>query len=337
MGKYNVTITDIAKQANVSKATVSRVLNNSSLVEERTRELILAVMKQNNYSPSASARNLSRRFTSTIGLIVPQLDNSFFGEMLRGIIELTDRNGLTLICCNSDDNADKDLKALDMLKTHRIRGLIYDPAIDYSSESDKRKVTQKLKDLGAPVVIVDRNIGLNHDGIFFNDYKAIYESVTLLAKAGHRKIAIINGTQERVLARERQKGFVDAMHEAKLPIRQEYIFLNDYSFETAYQLTKQMLALEDQPTAVVTCNNQISKGFIKAVIEAGKKIPEDYTNIALDKMEMLNIIGMPYNYIERNSYILGHKAMEMLIQRIAFPEMPMQKVILDAPVICQTI
>ncbi|WP_349239084.1 LacI family DNA-binding transcriptional regulator [Petroclostridium sp. X23] len=336
MGKNNITITDIAKEAGVSKATVSRVLNNSAAVDEKTRKHVLDVMKKNRYSPSATARSLSKQVSSTIGVIVPEVDNNFFGEMIRGVIDITDKNDLTLICCNTDDSADKDLKALDMLKSHRIRGLIYDPAIDYSTDKEKKKVTQKLKELGAPVVVVDRNIGLNHDGIFFNDYKAVYESVTALIENGHRKIAIINGTQERVLARERQQGFMDAMKDAGVTLCEDYIFFGDYSMDSAYNLTKELLKLNEQPTAVVTCNNQTSKGFLKAIYEVGKKVPKDYTNIALDKVGMLNILGIPYDYIERNAYQLGKKAMELLIQRIAFPEMPLQKIILEAPFMRQT-
>mgnify|MGYP000767976483 FL=1 len=119
----NLTIMDIAREAGVSKATVSRVMNNSGSVSPKTRERVLDIIAANKYSPSATARNLSRGTSSAIGFVVPEIDNPFFGEMLRGVTEITDKNNLTLICYNTDDSAEKDYRALELLKENRVRGI----------------------------------------------------------------------------------------------------------------------------------------------------------------------------------------------------------------------
>ena len=127
----NVTINDIARCAGVSKATVSRVLNHPDVVDEKTRKIVQRVMEEKNYRPSVTARNLSNRKSSTIGVILPQVDNMFFGEMLRGMIHVADKNELTIMCFNSDDSKKKDLQTLEILAGHRVRGLIYVPAVSY--------------------------------------------------------------------------------------------------------------------------------------------------------------------------------------------------------------
>ncbi len=118
----NLTIMDIAREAGVSKATVSRVINSSGAVSPENKREGLEIINANKFSPSATARNLSMGTSSAIGFVVPEIDNPFFGEILRGVTEITDKNNLTLICCNTDDDREKDRRALDLLKENRVRG-----------------------------------------------------------------------------------------------------------------------------------------------------------------------------------------------------------------------
>lgn len=334
--KISVTISDIAEAAGVSKATVSRVLNSPEVVDEKTREKIEKIMKEYHYTPSATARNLSKQISSTVGVIVPEISNTFFGELFEGIEEVTNKNNLSLLFCSNDDEQEKDFKALDMMRTQRVRGLIYVPAVNYQELGLLKKVQQRLDELSGPVICVDRSIGLRCDEIYFNDRKAMREAVKVLVNAGHTKIAIINGSKQNVLAEERQNGFLDGLKDAGIEMNESFVFRGDYKPSSAYAMTKQMMELEDQPTAVITCNNSMSKGFLKAVYEAKKRIPDAYTHIGLDKIEMLNLLGIPYNHIERDAYELGRRAVEMLINRIAFPETKLQHVVLDAELQLQT-
>lgn len=333
----NMTINDIARYAGVSKATVSRVLNHPDVVDEKTRKEVLRVIEEKNYRPSVTARNLSNRKSSTIGVILPQVDNVFFGEVLRGMIHVADKNELTIMCFNSDDSKKKDIQTLEILAGHRVRGLIYVPAVPYEEKEERKLLNRYLQALDAPVVIVDRNIELPRDGVFFDDCRAMYEATRAVIQAGHSRIAIINGVQEGVLGRLRQKGFEMALEEAQIEIPSEYIMLGDYSMKSAYMMTKEMLKLPTQPTVVITCNNDTTKGFLEAIYENGKEIPRDYQSVSLDKIEMLNILGIPYNYIERDAYQMGQKAMEQMINRIAFPDKPYRHIIIESPFIKQTL
>lgn len=332
-----VTITDIAKWAGVSKATVSRVLNHPDVVDEKTRISVQKVIKDKNYSPSVTARNLSKRKSSMVGVILPKVDHKFFGEMLRGMIHVADKNELTIMCFNSDDSKKKDHQALEILAGHRVSGLIYVPAVPYAEKAERRQLGKYLQVLDAPVVIADRNINLSHDGVFFDDNSAVYQATKEIIMAGYHGIAIINGTQERVLARERQRGFQEAVREAGITIPKEYIMQNDRDIQSVYMMTKELMKLPVQPSVVITCSNESTKGFLEAVYESGRSVPGDYQIVALGKLEMLNILGIPYNYIERDAYQMGRKAMEQLINRIAFPEKAYRHIIIESPFIKQTL
>lgn len=323
------TINDIAKEAGVSKATVSRVLNQSPYVKEKTKEKVLRIMEKHHFSPSATARNLSKQSSNAIGIVVPEVDNPFFGELLRGITEVADESGYTLICCNSDDKPEKDKRALLMLKEHRVRGLLYTPAIDYTTLEQRKEINKRLKDLNAPVVIIDRPVdGFDYDGIFFDDEQAMYEAVLALVRAGHNKIAIINATQDRVLARIRFRGYDRALKEVGITLEERYIFEGDYRMTKAYRLAQEMLSMEDRPTAVITCNNRTSLGFLKALYERGERPSKNISCIGLDRIEAFDIIKNNFNHIERDAHRMGTQAIQLLNERMKYPEKPLKQIIM---------
>lgn len=330
----NLTIMDIAREAGVSKATVSRVINNSGAVSPKTKERVLEIIKENKFSPSATARNLSKGTSSAIGFVVPEIDNPFFGEILRGVTEITDKNNLTLICCNTDDEREKDRRALDLFKENRVRGILYTPAVDYTDKKDRKNLIRTFDEINVPVIVMDRNINLpNVDGVYFNDYQGVYEATKALIEAGHTKIGIINADLEKPLARDRQKGFTDAMEQAGIPIREDYILAGDFHATKAYHLSRELLAMEDRPTAVLTCNNRTTLGFLKALSERGESVPDDIVCFGLDRIETLELLGHNYNFIERDAMKMGREAIKLLINRMAFPDRPKMEVVLDTKLI----
>lgn len=331
----NVTIMDIAREAGVSKATVSRVLNRSASVDSNTRERVEEIIRRKRYSPSTVARNLANGISSIVGIIIPEIDNPFFGELLRGASSIADKNDLTLMCFNSDDNAEKDYKALKTLKDYRVRGMLYTPATDYDTSEQRKTVTKLIESLDIPVILMDREPAAfeRYDGIFFEDRKSMYEATEKLILAGHKKIGIINATLDRGLARIRQAGYREALEKYGIPYDENYCYLGDYSVAQAYRHACEMLDKKERPTAVVTCNNNISMGFLKALQEHDMKIAEDIVCIGLDKIEALDIVGSGFNYIRRDAIEMGKRAMEMLIRRMAFPMAAVQKVYLDSEIV----
>ncbi len=326
----DVTIQDIAREAGVSKATVSRVLNNPYIVEIETRTRVEKIIKKRNYTPSASARNLSKRMSDTIGFVVPEIDNPFFCDILRAVSSAIDDFHFTLICCNTDDDMEKDLKALVMLKEHRVRGLLYTPAVDYRTEEERVHLVKILKEMETPVVIMDRHINIgDFDGIYFNDYQGMYNATKALIQQGHTKIAIINATLDRVLARTRRDGYIDALRDSGIEPEERYNVEGDYRMLKAYELSKKLLALKDRPTAVITCNNNTTLGFFKALRERNEQVPRDIVNIGLDMIKELDVMGYRMNFIERDPKLMGQKAYELLSRRMKDNKKPIKEVILD--------
>ena len=329
------TINDIAKEAGVSKATVSRVINTPGIVGPATRERVQHVIHKYHFVPSVSARNLSTQTSTTIGVIVPEVDNPFFGEILRGITTITDQKNLFIVCFNSDDMVEKDKKALQNLKSIGIAGLLYTPATDYAYQEESEEIMGLLSELEAPVVIMDRNTDTfrDFDGVFFDDRKSVFEATKTLIEAGKKKLGIINATMEFVLARERHAGFMDALSKYGIPYDDAYVALGSYSMSSSYELSLKMLRSSDCPEAVITCNNAMSLGFLKALTECGMRLGRDISCIGLDRIEAIDIIGSEFNYIERDARKMGQKAMRLLIRRMEQPEESIKKVFFKAPVV----
>ena len=187
-----ITITDIAALAGVSKSTVSRVLTGAGYVNDETREKIEKIIKEYGYQPSESARSLSKKTTNTIGVVVPEIDNSFYSEVLNGIGQIVDENNYNIIYFNTNNSIVKEEKALQMLKAQRVRGVILAAAVDYSEPEATENLKQLLEKINAPVVLLDREIdGINLDKVVYDNFGSAFAATEALIRAGNKTIGII--------------------------------------------------------------------------------------------------------------------------------------------------
>ncbi len=310
-----VTINDIAERVGVSHATISRVLNNSGYVKDETREKVLKAIKELNYTPSAIARSLSTSKTNTIGVIVPDINNLFFGDIIKGITEIADEHSLNIILCDTDEDKDKELKAINVLKEQRIQGLIITPTFYKNSGNSENLNT--LRNLGIPIILIDGHVEyLDFSGVFIDHIKGAYDGTAALIEAGHRKVAIITGDMNSRPAKERLIGYEKALEANNIPIEKEYIFYGNYKYETAYEITKQILKMDNRPTAIFVSSNTMILGCIKAFYEEKLNIPKDMAIIGFDKVDILNIIGMNISFINGPSIELGRIGMKMLLENL---------------------
>lgn len=314
-----VTIKDIAEIAGVSTATVSRVINNTGYVNEKTRKRVEAVIEENNYCPSASAVNLSKRETNTIGVIVPEIANTFFGELLQGISEEIDHTEFLPFYFDSDNNSQKEERAILALQQQRIRGLIITPARD-SDRMANRRLHNQLERLNVPTVVVDREFpGSKWDGVFFENYQSGYCAGEALIKAGNKKLGIITGDLNLKIARERYDGFIQAALDYGFPVEEQYIFQGDFTIEGAYQKTWEMIRSGNIPDALLTCNNLTSLGFLKGITEVGIKIGRDIGVIGIDRIPELDILNYGFSYVGRDTVEMGKLAVKILLERMHNP------------------
>lgn len=310
-----VTIRDIAKEAGVSQATVSRVLNDSGYVKEETRNKILKVIEKLNYSPSAIARSLSTNKTNTIGVLVPDINNPFFGEVIKGISEVADKHGLNIIFCDTDESLEKEIRSLKVMKEQRIEGIIIAPC---SAEDDLNSTyLSHLKDIGIPVVLVEGHLNRSDfSGVFVDNLQGAFDATEALIRNGHKKIAIITGRMNSRSAQDRLLGYKKALSKYNIPVNDKYIFYGDYKQSGGYCLTKEILKMEDRPTAIFVSSNMMTLGCLKAVFEEKLRVPDDIAVIGFDDLEFINLAGMNISYVKGPTKGMGKKAMEILIESL---------------------
>jgi LacI family transcriptional regulator len=316
--KITLTINDIAEKAGVSRSTVSRVLNNNGYVSDETRKRVEHVIKKHEYLPSATARSLSKKDTNTIGVVIPEADNSFFGEILKGISEVVDQNDMTLIFCDTDNNMEKQEKALKMLRGQRVKGLILTPVNDYSDDESANTLRKQLDSLMVPVVLLDRQVEHSHwDGVYFENFKGAYAGTEVLIKEGYKNIGIITGDLNLKIGRYR--GFLQAMEDYEIPILKEYVLEGNFSEERAYELMKKCIENNTIAEAMLTCNNRTTLGFIRALREYEITIGGDIAAIGIDRIKLLDDLGYNFSYVERDTIEMGRTAMYKLLDRFKDP------------------
>lgn len=314
------TINDIAQEAKVSKTTVSRVMNCPEKVNESTRKNIERIIKKRRYVPSQNARNLSMQLSTTIGVVIPEIDNPFWGSVLRCIAKKLDERKMTFICFSTYDDANKDKLALERFKEIGVAGLLYTPAIDYSSQSE---IVSLLHQLNVPVVVMDRDVEPLRvfDGVFFRDREAICQATEALVNTGCKTIGMMNADVSTTLGRIRRQGYLDALQTHNIPLINHYYYnTGDYFTESAYRVAMEMLNSGDIPDGIVTGNNSISLGLLKALKKHGMCWNREIRCISLDKIEPLDIILDNFDYIDRPPEEIGDSAINLLIEKIAFPK-----------------
>ena len=307
----SVTISDIAKEAKVSSATVSRVLNDSGYVKEETKQRILDVIKEKNYVPSAIARSLSKSETNTIGIIVPDITNPYFGEIIKGVSEIAEKNNLNIILFNTDNYLEKEIRAINLLKEQRIKGIIMTPG--FGEEKFNETYINTITNLNVPIILVSADIKfIKLNGVLVDHIKGGFDATDLLIKEGHTKIGVMAGLLSSEAVIDRLEGYKEALKENNIPFNEKNIYYGDFKLQKAYELTKNLIKEEDRPTALITFSNMMTMGVIKALKEENKNIPQDLAIVGFNRIDFLDIVGLNITYMEDCPVELGKASMEML-------------------------
>ena len=312
-----ITIDDIAREAGVGKSTVSRVINGSGYVSEKTRTAVSKVMERLNYQPSSAARSLSRRESDIIGLILPEVNNPFFSDILKGVSQMIDKQGYTLMLSSNENDPVKDMRALRAMISQRIRGLVFIPANDYSEEPFRSELTQLLNSLDCPIVILDRPLEqFSYDTVMTDNYGSAFAATEALIQAGHKRVGIVAGDMKLYIGRERYEGFTNALKVNGLKLDPRDVIDGQFNEQIAYEKTLELLRSGNYPTGFLICNNLSTFGFLHAVNDLKLRIPEDVAFISFDKLMGQDIFNIPYSYLDRHVFTQGVQAMQVLYRRI---------------------
>ncbi len=317
-GDRNLTIHDIARALGVSSATVSRVINHSGYVKEETQKKIEQFIRENNYTPSAVARSLSKQDTSSIGVIIPDIENSFFSGVIRGISEIAEKNGYNILFFGTNENPGIEHRFLNTVKEQRLKGVIITPASNHDDVT--RDFLVDLDRSGVPVVLVDRDLHhSNFDGVFVDNFQGAYDAVETFLRLGHERIAIIAGPETSKPGKERLEGYLSAMNRLGGAVREQYIARGDFKVEMGYELTGKLLSVPVPPTAIFSSNNLMTIGCLKYLVEKNYRLGSDISVIGFDDIDILNYVGFRLSVVSRAVSEMGTAAMDILLERLENP------------------
>lgn len=320
-------LSDVAKKAGVSIATVSRVINNGSNVNEATRARVLKAIKDLRYQPSRVAKRLRSKSASSnlIGVLIPDIQNPFYVDVFRGIEDVAYANNYAIIMCNFAQDERKEKMYLDILQSESIDGLIAAPA----HEKDN-KVIKLVKD-GLPIVCFDRDlIGVDVDVVLVNNRDGAFHAVDHLVKSGYKRIAHISGLAQIPSSQLREQGYRDALEANGLPYDPQLVKYGDSKHKSGVQLCDELLSLPNPPDAIFTGNNLITLGALETIHKRKLKVPEEIAIIGFDDMYWSISLNPPLTAVYQPAYEIGRRAGELMIQRIKDPKRPTIQMMLNA-------
>ncbi len=305
-------ISDVARESGVSILTVSAVVNNKSHVRKNLRERVENAIRKLNYRPNLIARSLIKQKTQTIGMIVPDIANPFFPIVVRGAEDAALKHGYNLLLCNSDDSLEKEGSAIELLLSKRVDGILLTKAAgDFSPAIQKM-----IKDVNIPFVLVMRTYPrLTKDAVIADDYQGAYEAVCHLARSGRRRIGLISGPLKVSNAKERWRGFRDALEVNHLSYDSDLMAEGDYRIESGFRAGHTLLS--HRPDGIYVANHLMTIGLLKAVDEMGLKCPDDFGLVSFDDYPWLSVFRPRLTTVELPKHQLGSEATELLIQRIS--------------------
>lgn len=302
------TIKDVAQKAGVSIATVSRVLNDKDRVKEETRQKVLSVIEELNYVSNFSAKALRKNQTDVIGAIVPEIANSFYGEIIQGIENKANEYDLRLIVCDGGGKLDKELDFVRFLYDQSISGMIF----ILPSMSDEELV--KIKNNGKPVVLFGRNMqAYGIPSITVDNKRGAYKAVMHLAAHGYKKIAFIGGDEAAHLSdrKERFVGYKAALQECGYAIRPEYV--TGAPTRAINTVFTRLMELPDPPDAVFCAYDELALGVLKTAQQLGIKIPGDVALVGFDDLRICQYTSPTLTTVKQPTYMIGNLCCEKLI------------------------
>lgn len=325
------TLRDVAKKAKVSITTVSRVINNPNKVSTDTRERVQKVMRLLDYKPSRVAQRLrgTKGKSKLLGLIIPDIQNPFYSDIVRGVEDVAYGNNYAVILCNSDENPNKEEFYLNVLRSESVDGMIFPPIRQYG------KVVEEVIDFGIPLICVDRKYKKRQvDTVVVNNEKGAFSAVSYLLEKGHKRIALITSVSKFSSFQERHEGYRKALKDYDIIYDEKLVKEADpRSSEDAREITLNFLKSENPPTALFVTNNLMCLGALDAIKKQNFKIPDDISLVMFDDMPWAKVITPSITAVKQPGYEIGRRAGELFFQRVEDPKREVVEVMMETELI----
>lgn len=324
-----VTIYDVAREAGVSMATVSRVVNNNPNVKPQTRKKVFEAIERLGYRPNAVARGLASKKTTTVGVVIPDISNAIFAEVARGIEDIANMYHYNIILCNADKKKDKEIRVINTLLEKQVDGLLF------MGGTVTEEHSQAFKTANVPIVLcatTDENgaipsVDIDHEA-------AAFDAVQVLIKQGHTSIGMISGTlQDPANGYARFQGYKRALQSAGIAYDEELVRIGNYRYESGVDAMKYFLELPKRPTAVFSATDEMAIGAIHCIQDFGLKVPDDISVISVDNSRMASMVRPQLTAVAQPMYDIGAVSMRLLTKLMKKETVEHAKVVLPHEIV----
>ncbi|MGE6754737.1 LacI family DNA-binding transcriptional regulator [Rossellomorea sp. NPDC071047] len=319
-----ITIKEVARRAQVSSATVSRMLNNSGYVSEEARDRILKVIEETGYVPSENAKSLRTKKTKVIGVILPKLGSETTSRMVNGLDQILAEKGYQILLANTNLNATKEIEFIRLLKSRDVEGIIL------SATNTSGPLMDEVQRLNIPVVVVGQDLP-DTPSVAFNEMMASKDMIDYFIEKNHEKIAFIGVSEsDRAVGLLRKQGYLSAMAEHGLRIEDHWIQTAVFDVESGYQAMKNIMENSvHPPTAVFAVTDRLAIGAMNYIKQAGLRIPEDIALAGVGASELSQYVTPSLTTVDFHYHKAGQEAANMILAQINQEDIPNDKMVLD--------
>jgi LacI family transcriptional regulator len=305
------TIADVAKRAGVSVATAGRALSGHGYAGKATRQRVLEAAEELGYVPNRIARSLRLRQTKMLGLVIADVENSFYSAIAKNVESVARESGYQVVLCNSSDDPKEEREHLELLEEIRVDGVIITPT------PRNRPWLERLREQDIVIVQIDRKVDrFNADAILVDNERAAAGAVSHLIAAGHTQIGIMTGPLDVTTAKLRLAGYRRAMKEHGIPIRPELIRAGSFRSDHAIKDADALLTAERRPTAIFAANNILAEAILTAMAEMGLMVPKDLSLVAFDDTPWMSMLNPPLTAVRQPVADMARSAAELLLRRL---------------------
>jgi LacI family transcriptional regulator len=306
-----VTVANVAQRAGVSSATAARVLSGRGYASERARRAVLEAAKEIGYVPNHIARSLRTRRTMLAGLLIGDVENSFYSVIAKNVESVASNAGYQVVLCNSNDDPETEKQYLQLLDGIRVDGLIITPT------GRNQRHLRRLLEKGTVIVQIDRMVdGVNADAILLDNEAGAVAAMSHLIAAGHSRIGILTGPRDVLTARDRLAGYERALREHGIPLRPELIKEGSFLHEHAIEAATELLRSRPAPTAIFAANNVLAEGCFLALGSLGLRVPRDVSLVAFDDVPWMTMVAPQLTAVRQPVADMARSAAELLLRRL---------------------
>ncbi len=309
------TVVDVAKLAGVSTSTVSRVFSGRGYVANQTRQEVLQAAKELGYIPNHIARSLRLHRTKMIGLLISDVENSFYSTIAKNVESAAKEAGYHVVLCNSNDDPEEETEYLNLLEMIQVEGLILTPT------AENHQLLEGLQQKHISIVQIDRQVeGLQADAILVDNEAGAASAVSHLIEAGHERIGILSGAVEVTTGKQRLAGYERALKEHGIPLQPELVRSGSFRHDHAIEDTRALINIDPAPTAIFAANNILAEACLSVFADLGITVPHDISLVAFDDIKWMSLKKPLITAVHQPIAEMARSAANLLLKRLKNPD-----------------